>query len=701
MLAITTAPDERLTPARRAKLAYIYVRQSSATQVKQHQESTELQYRLADRAVDLGWPRERVQVIDEDLGKSGAGHADRQGFQRLIAEIGLGNAGLVISLDASRLARNNRDWHQLLELCSVFGVIIADGERLYDPSAYHDRLLLGLSGIMSEAELHQIRIRLHQGELQKAARGELRTPLPGGLIHDRAGHIIFNPDEEVQARIRLVFVKFQELQSARSVMIYLRANALLLPVRPLLGPAPQELVWREASASRVRYILQNPAYAGAYVYGRRSVQHTRHGTGGRPGSVKVPLGEWKVCLLAAHPGYISWEEFMANQRRLSDNVNGSKLGHRGVPRKGAALLQGIAVCGRCGRRMSVRYSGPHSDYPVYCCRADKDQTATSLCQEVRALPVDDVVAEILLEALEPDQIKIAIAAVDKMTEDVRQLEQQWSLRRERARYEAERARRQYDAVEPENRLVARSLERAWEDRLRAADAVEQDYREWRQRDPVVLKAEDYKALEAIARDLPVLWRAPTTRPQERKQILRLIIQEVQLDQKRSRGQVVIKIVWQTGAVSEHRMQRRVHSYNDDYADLEYLRERITQLNAEGLMDKQVAAILNEEGILSASRRPFTYQNVWLLRHRWGLPAVKLSPTGANPPQWLDGTYSVQGAAGVIGVTTQVIFDYLANGLLTGRQLAKGQPWQIDLTAEQISRLQQRLLRTRRSRKVAP
>lgn len=224
MLAITTTPDERLTPARRAKLAYIYVRQSSVTQVKHHQESTELQYRLVDRAVDLGWPRERVQVIDEDLGKSGAGRVDRQGFQKLIAEIGLGNAGLVISLDASRLARNNRDWHQLLDLCSVFGVIIADGERLYDPCVYHDRLLLGLSGIMSEAELHQIRIRLHQGELQKAARGELRMPLPGGLIHDRAGHIIINPDEEVQARIRLVFAKFREQQSARSVMIYLRTG---------------------------------------------------------------------------------------------------------------------------------------------------------------------------------------------------------------------------------------------------------------------------------------------------------------------------------------------------------------------------------------------------------------------------------------------------------------------------------------------
>ena len=242
MLTITTPLDERLTAARRAKFAYIYVRQSSVTQVKHHQESTELQYRLADRAVDLGWPKERVQVIDEDLGKSGAGHADRQGFQRLIAEIGLGHAGLVLSLDASRLARNNRDGHQLLELCSLFGVILADGERLYDPSAYHDRLLLGLSGIMSEAELHQIRMRLHQGELQKAARGELRMPLPGRPIHDRAGQITLTPDEEVQARLRLVFLKFQELQSAHAVMRYLRRNALRLPLRPLRGPAPHDLV---------------------------------------------------------------------------------------------------------------------------------------------------------------------------------------------------------------------------------------------------------------------------------------------------------------------------------------------------------------------------------------------------------------------------------------------------------------------------
>ena len=263
MLTTSATREEPVTTAHRARRAYIYVRQSSVTQVKYHQESTELQYRLVDRAVGLGWPRERVQVIDEDLGRSGAGNVERTGFQKLIAEIGLGNAGLVLSFDASRLARNNRDWHQLLELCSLFGVLLADGERLYDPSAYHDRLLLGLSGIMSEAELHQIRLRLHQGERQKAARGELRLPAPAGLTHDATGAIVLNPEEEVQARLQFVFAKFRELGSARAVMRYLRAKKLPLPVRPLLGPAPHAVVWRDADSARVHNILQNPAYAGA------------------------------------------------------------------------------------------------------------------------------------------------------------------------------------------------------------------------------------------------------------------------------------------------------------------------------------------------------------------------------------------------------------------------------------------------------
>jgi len=292
---LTTCAEgaERITTAHRAKLAYIYVRQSTAGQVRHHQESTELQYHLVDRAINLGWPRERVAVIDDDLGKSGTSSAERQGFQRLISEIGLGKAGLVLSLDASRLARNNRDWHQLLELCSIFGVLIADGERLYEPTVYHDRLLLGLSGIMSEAELHQLRIRLHQGERQKAARGELRLPLPAGLARARSGEIILHPDEQVQRRLEFVFRKFAELQSAKAVMRELRRHDLPLPVRPLRGPAPHEIQWVPATSSGVLQVLHNPAYAGAYVYGRRQTDPLRRRAGQtRAAIVELPVDRW-------------------------------------------------------------------------------------------------------------------------------------------------------------------------------------------------------------------------------------------------------------------------------------------------------------------------------------------------------------------------------------------------------------------------
>ena len=699
MLIAANTADEQATTAHRAKLAYVYVRQSSLNQVKQHQESTELQYRLVERAVALGWPHERVQVIDEDLGKSGAGSVERHGFQKLIAEIGLGNAGLVVSLDASRLARNNRDWHQLLELCSVFAVLIADGERLYDPRAYHDRLLLGLSGIMSEAELHQIRMRLHQGERQKAARGELRLPLPAGLVYDRTGAIVLNPDDEVQARLHLVFAKFRELQSARGVMRFLRASGLPLPVRPLLGPSPHEVIWREADSARVRDILHNPAYAGAYVYGRRQKDPSLSRPGSLTGTVKVATADWAVCLQAAHPGYIGWEEFMANQRRLADNVNRYEAGHAGVPRKGSALLQGIAICGRCGRRMSLRYTGPNGDYPVYCCRSDRDQQGSALCQEVRALPVDTLVERLLLDALAQDRIAIALEAVGQLEEESRQLERQWTLRRERARYEAERAWRQYHAVEPENRLVARSLERAWEEKLRAVEVIEQEHARWRSEEPLVIGAADRAKLQALGENLPRIWHAATTSAADRKRILRFIVREVALDQKRAPGQVCLKIVWQTGATSEHRLQRRVHTYRD-YIDLERLRQRIAELNGARKMDGEIAAILNQEGFVAARGCAFKGENVWLLRTRWGIPAAKINGVSANPMRWPDGSFSVQGAAAALQITPQTVFHYLARGLLAGHQLTKGQPWQIDLSDEQISRLRAHVRHIKRSKKEA-
>jgi hypothetical protein len=503
----------------------------------------------------------------------------------------------------------------------------------------------------------------------------------------------------VQARLHLVFAKFRELQSARSVMRFLRTNGLPLPVRPLLGPSPHDVVWRDANSARVRSILQNPAYAGAYVYGRRQKDASRCRPGSVRGTVKLAIADWAICLKAAHPGYIGWEEFMANQRRLADNVNRYEAGHTGVPRKGSALLQGIAVCGRCGRRMSLRYTGPNGDYPVYCCRVDRDQRAGALCQEVRALPVDALVERELLDTLAPDRIAIALAAMGQLEEEGRQLERQWTLRRERARYEAERARRQYDAVEPENRLVARSLERAWEEKLRVVDAIEQEHARWRLQEPLGIGAADRAQIQALGENLPRIWHAVTTTAADRKRILRLIVCEVILDQRRAQGQVWLKIVWQTGATSEHRLQRRVHTYRD-YIDLDRLRRRITELNSAGKMDKEIAAILNREGFVAARGCAFKGENVWLLRTRWGIPTVKINGVSANPMRWPNGSFSIKGVAAELGITSQTVFDYLARGYLSGHQLKKGQPWQIDLSDEQINQLRARLRHTKRSKKEA-
>ena len=695
MLSSTLSIDERITTAHRAKLAYVYVRQSSPGQVRHHQESTALQYRLVERAALFGWPQERVHVIDDDLGKSGTSSRDRHGFQTLIAEVGLGKAGLVMSLDASRLARNNRDWHQLLELCSLFGVLIADGERLYDPAAYHDRLLLGLSGIMSEAELHQIKIRLHQGERQKAARGELRLPLPAGLIHNRDGSVTFNPDEEVQERLRLVFAKFRELRSAKAVMRYLRHGNLLLPVRPLHGPAPHDVVWRPADSARVIQILKNPAYAGAYVYGRRRPDPLRRQPGSeRIGSVAVAPEEWSICLKDAHPAYLDWDEFMANRRQLADNVARYDVGRPGAPRKGEALLQGIVSCGRCARRMCLRYSGPNGDYPVYVCVADRNAEGRPRCQEVRALAVDAEVERLILAALTPDRIAVAVAAMGEIEQETRAMERQWSLKRERARYDAERARRQYDAVEPENRLVARSLEHLWEERLRRADQLEQEYAAWRREQVVSISDSDRQAILSLGEDLPRLWRASTTKSADRKQIVRLVIKEVALDQKRRRGYVWIKIVWQTGAASEHWLQRSVQSYAQ-HADQGRLRQRIVELNGQQKMDAEIADILNKEALRTAHGPPFSGKMIHLLRKRWKISTVKINGAAANPLSWPDGSYSVRGAAAVIGITSQTVFDWLRKGLLTGKQLAKGMPWQISLSPEQAVALKARARHTTR------
>jgi DNA invertase Pin-like site-specific DNA recombinase len=673
-----------------SKIAYVYLRQSSFGQLKQNQESTSLQYQLANRAILLGWPQERVQIIDEDLGKSGKFTEDRSGFQYLIAEIGLGKAGLVISLDSSRLARNNTDWYQLLELCSLFGVLIADAERLYDPRCYHDRLLLGLSGMMSEAELHHLKMRLQTGALNKAARGELRVPLPAGLSYTHNGEVVLNPDQEVQERLRLVFEKFRQLGSAKAVMRYFKQMQLSLPIRPILGPSPHEIIWQSANSFIVLQILKNPGYAGAYTYGRVTTDPTRRKPGHkRSGQHKLPLEQWPICLLDAHPSYISWEEFIANQMKLKNNLNNYKAGRPGVRREGAALLQGIVFCGLCSMRMSLHYTGLKGEYPVYTCFADKKREARPPCQDVRAQQVDCEIERIVLAALAPDRIALSLAALAELEQETKLLQRQWELKRERANYEAERARRQYNAVEPENRLVARSLEKLWEEKLRSAEAIEQEYKQWQKDNNNVLTQANRDEIIALGEDLPKLWYVPSTTSADRKQIIRLVIKEVILDRKSVEGWVQIKINWQTGASSEHWIKRRVNGYKN-YIDSEELQRRIRELNAEKKMDAEIAAQLNKEGFLSSQGKSFSGQLIQLLRKKWGILTIKINGVNFNPLRWPDGTYSVAGAAQVLGVDKSTVFSWLKRGgLLKGNQLTKRMPWKISLSEEQISELKSR------------
>jgi DNA invertase Pin-like site-specific DNA recombinase len=685
----------KVTTAHQAKMAYVYIRQSSLSQVTRYTTSTDVQYRLVERVCTLGWPPERVQVIDDDLGQSGSSADQRLGFQRLLAEISLARVGLVTSFDASRFARNNSDWYHLLELCALFGTLIADSEQLYDPRLYHDRLLLGLSGIMSEAELHHIQMRMHAGERYKAERGELRQALPVGLERQRDGQVLLHPDEEIQARLRLVFQKFEALGSAHAVMRYLQRQALPLPTRPLVGPAPHDVVWQPASTSRVLDILHNPAYAGAYVYGRRTADPARR-TRGHPhsGHVWRPQGQWPVCLLDHYPAYITWEQYMQNQTRLQDNQNRYQQDRHGVPRKGQALLQGFIVCGRCGARMPLRYSGPQGEYPVYACTRDQQQSGQPRCQEVRAVGLDAEIVQLFLQALEPDNIQVALAAFAEAEREATGLQRQWQLRRERAQYDVDRARRQYHLVEPENRLVARSLEQQWEDKLRAQEELEQTYQRWVTQQSVVLTESDRQEIVRLGADLPAVWAAPTTTNAERKHLVRLLIRDVIVDTTRVQGRVWCRILWHTGATSEHCFVRTVQRYAQ-HADAEVLQQRVRTLTVAQKLDAEIAAILNAEGFRSARGRAFTGNLVWLMRQQWHIPTVKINGTAHNPPRWPDGTYSVAGVAAAVGVQMGTVYTWVRTGRISGAQITKGMPWKLSLTEAQLSALKEYVHRVRR------
>ena len=455
--------------------AFLYVRQSSLRQVFENTESTKRQYALRERAVALGWPMERVHVIDGDLGRSGA-HADgREGFQRLVSEVAMGNAGIVLGLEVSRLARNNSDWHRLLELAALSHTLILDEDGVYDPAHFNDRLLLGLKGTMSEAELHVLKCRLLGGQINKALRGELQMRLPIGLVYDGAGRVVLDPDRQVQDTVRLVFNTFRETGSAGAVVRRMNAEKLSFPQRVHRGVGKGDMLWEPVEQTRVLQLLHNPRYAGAFVYGR---SRTRYTAALKQVQVDVPRSEWRVLIVDAHPGYITWEEFERNQATLQNNQRCWSGGLRGqMPRKGSGLLQGKVMCGRCGARMRVHYEPLDGALrPYYVCNEAALRIADGRrCQWIRGVDIDETVSALLLQTVTPTAIEVALAVQQEIVQRVEEAAALRQAQLQRARYEAELARRRYLKVDPDNRLVADALESDWNARLRQLDTLQQEH----------------------------------------------------------------------------------------------------------------------------------------------------------------------------------------------------------------------------------
>jgi DNA invertase Pin-like site-specific DNA recombinase len=662
--------SQKITERHRGRRAVVYVRQSSPGQLERNTESTARQYALRERAIALGWPAASVIVVDEDTGRSGASTHGRLGFKELVADVGLGNVGLILALEVSRFARSSADWHQLIDLCALTGTLIADSDGIYAPGDFNDRLLLGLKGTMSEAELHLIRARLDGGLRNKAARGELVMHLPVGFDRDEDGRIVLSADEQVRHAIERVFELWRRSGSARQIVGELIADGQRLPRRSV---GERRVRWVRPSYGAVHKLLTNPVYAGVFVFGRsRREKHVDANGELRVRTFEVPMDEWSVCLPDHHPGYVSWEEYLATRKRLRNNVRPRGEGG-GAAREGGALLQGVLRCGRCGRRMQVAYSGKDGRRVRYACVRGLHLHGTeTTCQTLGGGRLDKAVAAAFLEAVTPAGIAASASAVAELTEqhDARLAGQRLAL--ERAEFEADRARRQFDACEPENRLVARTLENKLEAALAGIAREQRALAVLEHARPAPLTDAERQALARLARDLPRLWAAKTTTDRDRKELLRALIREIVVTVRRPENIAEVEIFWEGGArsaLSVKLVRRGGESVRTDEDTIEL----IARLAAHH-PDQQIASILNRQGRRTGTGMPFTATRVKGARQRAGIAA-------APPPDPDSDTVSIERAAAQLSVSTATIRRWLREGLLPGDQVTPTAPWRIRLTDE--------------------
>jgi DNA invertase Pin-like site-specific DNA recombinase len=664
--------DPKVTAAHLRRSAVIYVRQSTLIQVEHNRESTMRQYDLVSRAGALGWPAAAITVIDADLGISGSGKAARAGFATLTEQVALGQVGLVLSLEVSRLARNNTDWYRLLDLAGITDTLIADADGVYHPGMFDDRLLLGLKGTMSEAELHLLRARMLGGLRNKAARGELRVSLPVGLVWgEQPGQILLHPDEAVRGAIAAVFDRFAACGSARQVWLWLRENGLQLPSARDGLPA-----WATAAYPAVHKILTHPAYAGAYVYGRTRSERYIDASGAPAGRRRVTRAEdWQVLLADHHPGYIDWDTYLANTARLAANMPPARGGDgTGATREGCALLQGLAICGVCGRGLGVFYRGPAKTVPGYQCNGGVlvGGGQGRFCTRVSGLRTDPAIAGHVLEVLTPLALQAALDAADQIEAGHDAALDQWRRQAEQARYAATRAERRYRAVDPENRLVARGLEAEWEAALAAARDADAELDRRQAARPVQLSADERARILALGADLPALWAAPSTTDRDRKELLHALLDDVvvTVDDQARNARLVLH--WKGGMISETTAD--LPRPRPPYRTSEDTIELIGRLAAH-YDDTMITKVPSQQRRRTATGMSFTPANVATIRKRHGIPAPQ-GGTGHDP----DGeVISVHQAATKLGITASTLYRWLNDGFVPGEQITPGAPWRIRLT----------------------
>jgi DNA invertase Pin-like site-specific DNA recombinase len=642
----------KVTASHLKRDAYLYVRQSTLRQVLENSESTKRQYALRERAVALGWPIERIIVIDHDLGQSGASAADREGFQRLVSEVGLGHAGIVLGLEVSRLARNCADWHRLLEICALSQTLILDEDGLYDPTHFNDRLLLGLKGAMSEAELHVLRARLQGGIRNKARRGDLKAPLPVGLVYDLQDRVVLDPDVQVQQALRTFFETYQRTGSAIATVKFFRRESLLFPRRLRRGLDKGRLVWGPLVHSRALQILHNPRYAGAFVFGR---SRQRKKGDGHVDFHRLPPEEWDTVLVDAHPGYITWQQFQDHQQRLRQAAQKQGADRRHSPAgEGPALLQGLVMCGRCGQRMTVRYHRRRDGLaPEYVCQRDGIERAAGRCQTIPGHGIDQHIGELLLAMVTPVTLEVALTVQQELQSRLDEVERLRRQQVERARYEADLARHRYMQVDPDNRLVADSLEADWNDKLRVLQEVQEQCQQQSEADRALLNEKTRAEVLSLATDFPRLWRDPRTSDRDRKRMVRLLLEDVTL----LRADVItMHVRFQGGTTQSLTVPVPKNGAESWQTNPEIVAEIDRLLN--DYTEAEIAMQLNVRGLRSGKGQRFSHRLVGNVRRGYHLKSRYQRLREA-------GLLTAMEMAAELGVCKTTIYDWCHTGLLRG------------------------------------